>query len=62
MAILPATGTQISLGRATHAYYNVGPGVGCSIGGSLNPQIGRPTTANTPFSAVFGGRSTPYSY
>lgn len=62
MGVLPATGTTISLGRATRAYYNVGPGVGTGVGGSLNPQIGRPTTANTPFSGVFGGRFTPYDY
>jgi hypothetical protein len=62
MAQLPATGTTISMGRATHAYYNIGPGVNTSIATRLNPALGRTTTSYTPFSAVFGGQYTPYSY
>lgn len=66
MGILPATGTQISMGRAGRAYNNVAPGSqSVSIGNSatmkLNAQIGR-GLINTPFSSVFGGRTTPFTY
>ncbi len=67
MATLPPTGTQISLGRAGQAYNNVPAGSqSVSIGGTatmnLNNQIGRSLTTNTPFSATFGGQTTPYTY
>ena len=61
MGTLPPTGSTIKMSGMIHAYFNVGP-TGASIGGSLNPQIGRSTTANTPLSNVYGGRPTPYSY
>lgn len=62
MGVLPPTGTAISFNRTTHAYYNVS-NVGASVAGSYNPAIGRtPYAQNTPFSAVFGGRTTPFTY
>jgi hypothetical protein len=61
MGTLPPSGTQISMNYVTHAYYNV-YNTAASITGSYNPQIGRPSGINTPLGAVFGGRTTPYSY
>jgi len=67
MGVLPPTGTMISMGRTAQAYNNVPNGSqsvsfanNSSI--SLNAQIGRPGTQNTPFSNVFGGRTTPFNY
>lgn len=66
MAVLPATGTQISMGRTAAAYTNVPNGaqtvsiIGVA-GVSLNSKIGR-GAVNTPFSPVFGGRTTPFNY
>lgn len=67
MGVLPATGTAISMGRTGKAYNNVPAGsqsvsIGPTATMQLNGQIGRPATANTPFSSVFGGRSTPFTY
>lgn len=64
---MPATGTQISMGRMGHAYNNVPSGSqSVSVGNSgslkLNNQIGRSPVANTPISSVFGGRPTPFTY
>jgi len=65
MGVLPATGTAISMGRSARAYNNVAPGgqaVTFAAGGlQLNSQIGR-GAIQTFFSAVFGGRITPYTY
>ena len=66
MATLPATGTTISMGRTGHAYSNLPTSTPVSIGSTstvkLGGYIGRVGTATTPFSSVFGGRSTPFSY
>ncbi len=63
--IIPATGTQVSLGRAGHAYSGLVATTPVSIGSSstvkLNSYIGR-GIVSTPFSSVFGGRPTPFDY
>ncbi len=67
MGVLPATGTEISMGRTGRAYNNVAPGsqsvsFGDTATMKLNAQIGRGATTTTAFSSVFGGRSTPFTY
>jgi hypothetical protein len=67
MGILPATGTQISMGRTGKAYNNVAAGSqSVSFGNTatmkLNAQISRGATVTTAFSSVFGGRTTPFTY
>ncbi len=67
MGTLPATGTNISMGRAGNAYYGGGATIKTSIGNTapaqqLNDSIGRGATTNTAFSTVFGGRTTPFTY
>lgn len=65
MGILPPTGTAIQMGRVADAYNNVVPGaqaVTFAAGGfQLNSQIGL-GAVYTPFSSVFGGRTTPWTY
>jgi hypothetical protein len=64
--ILPATGTAISMGRTGAAFSGGASTTSVSIGNSstvkLNGYIGRSPTINTPFSNVFGGRTTPFNY
>lgn len=63
MAILPATGTTITVGRTFHAYTNVTAGAGTyvQLRATLGPYIGI-TTYAISLSASFGGRTTPYTY
>lgn len=72
MAILPATGSAISMGRVQQSYNNVTRGTGSSaIAGSTNVRLsaslgvnygGKSLGAVIAFSSTFGGRTTPYSY
>lgn len=66
MGTLPATGSAISFGRVRSAYDNAAyprtAGANISLGGVLNPLIGRGTTVQTSFSSVFGGIDTPFNY
>jgi hypothetical protein len=67
MGVLPPTGTMISMARAARAYNNVAPGsqsvsFGNVASAKLNSFIGRAPTVTTAFSAVFGGRTTPFTY
>lgn len=63
MALLPATGTEIVMGRVRKAYNNVAPAAGQSISlrGTLGALVGQSTGAIT-LSSTFGGRTTPYAY
>jgi len=65
MAILPATGTTITMGGVFHAYTNVTAGTGTgsnmSVRATLGPYIGI-TTGSISLSSSFGGRTTTYSY
>jgi hypothetical protein len=65
MAILPATGTAISMGRVRKAYTNVTPTGGSNV--RLNATLGvsyggKAANATTAFSSTFGGKTTPYAY
>jgi len=64
MAILPATGTEIAMGRIRRAYNNVAPGAGQNItlSGSLGPFKGRSAGNQISMSSTFGGATTPYAY
>jgi hypothetical protein len=64
VAILPATGSAIKMGGVKQAYSNVAPAAGqnISLTGTLGAFIGRASGISTPFSATFGGRTTPYTY
>jgi hypothetical protein len=68
MGTIPATGAELSMGRMGAAYYNGAPTTQVSYGTSaptrrLYTQIaGRTATQTTALSAVYGGRTTPFTY
>jgi hypothetical protein len=72
MAVLPATGSAISMGRVQQAYNNVTAGTGASAtAGSTNVRLsaslgvaygGKVAGASISFSSTFGGKTTPYTY
>jgi hypothetical protein len=72
MAVLPATGSAIAMGRVQQAYNNVTAGTGASaIAGSTNVKLSASLGANyggksagtqISFSSTFGGKITPYGY
>lgn len=72
MAVLPATGSAIAMGRVQQAYNNVTAGTGASAtAGSTNVRLSASLGANygvvaatsqISLSATFGGKTTPYGY
>lgn len=64
MAILPATGSEIVMGRVRQAYNNVAPAAGQNItlSGTLGGILGQSAGTQISISSRFGGRTTPYSY
>ena len=74
MAILPATGSAIAIGKTNQAFTNVVPGTAGDANGvsggqniKLSGVLGakfaaRSTGTSISLSATFGGRSTPYPY
>lgn len=72
MAVLPPTGSAISMGRVQAAYNNVPAGTGASAtAGSTNVRLSASLgasyggiAAGSPisFSATFGGKTTPFPY
>jgi hypothetical protein len=64
MAILPATGSEITMGRVRKSYNNVAPAAGqnISLSGTLGPFKGRSAGTQISMSSTFGGATTPYAY
>lgn len=64
MALLPATGSEIAMGRVRKAYNNVAPGAGQNITLSsvLGPYKGKSAGTQISFSSTFGGATVPYTY
>ena len=72
MATLPATGSQIAMGKVQQAYNNVTPGTGGNApAGTQNVKLsavlgvtygGKTAGAPISFSSTFGGKVTPYPY
>lgn len=72
MSVLPATGSEIAMGRVQHAYNNVAVGTGGNaIAGTQNVKLSASLGANyagkaagtqISFSSTFGGKTTPYTY
>jgi hypothetical protein len=58
MGLIPATGTQIQMGRVRNAYGLSGT---VTLRGNLGAQIGI-TTGQIRLSTDFGGRTTPFDY
>jgi hypothetical protein len=64
MAVLPATGTEIVMGRVRTAYNNVAAGSGQNItlSGTLGAYMGQGAGTQISLSSRFGGQTTPYAY
>lgn len=64
MALLPATGSEIVMGRVKSAYTNVAAGAGQNIrlNATLGPYKGKAASTATTLSSTFGGATTPYAY
>lgn len=62
MAILPATGTAITMGRVRKGHSNQAPGAGQNIAmrGTLAAYVGVSSGSHS-LSSLFGGRTTPYA-
>jgi len=64
MALLPATGSEIAMGKVRKAYNNVAPAAGQNItlSGTLGPYKGRSSGTQISMSSTFGGATVPYTY
>ena len=64
MAVLPATGSEIVMGRVKQAYTNSAPGGGqnISLSGTLGAFRGQSSGTQISISSRFGGQNTPYAY
>lgn len=64
MAVLPATGSEIVMGRIKAAYSNVAAagGQNISLSGTLAAYRGQASGTQISLSAAFGGQVTPYAY
>lgn len=64
MALLPATGSEIAMGKVRKAYNNVAPAAGQNItlSGVLGPFKGKSAGTAISFSSTFGGATVPYTY
>lgn len=67
MAILPATGSTITMGRVYSAYtgaaYPTAGGTGVKLSDTLGVNYGgKIAGASISFSSTFGGKTTPNNY
>jgi hypothetical protein len=66
MAVLPATGSEIVMGRVRRAYGNQSypppAGTNITLSGTLGGQVGQSQGTQISLSARFGGRLTPYAH
>lgn len=64
MAILPATGSEIVMGRIKQSYTNVAAAAGQNItmSGTLGGYLGQSAGTQISLSSRFGGKTTPYAY
>jgi len=65
MAILPATGSAVTMGRVNKAYTNVAPSAGANIrlSATLGANYGGKAAGTAiSLSSTFGGKTTPFDY
>lgn len=64
MAVLPATGSEIVMGRVRQSYNNTAPAAGQNItlSGTLGGFVGQSVGTQISLSSRFGGRLTPFNY
>lgn len=64
MAIVPATGSEVVLGRIYKAYTNTTPTAGSAVklSATLGAYMGQAAGTTISLSSRFGGQPTPYAY
>lgn len=66
MALLPATGSEIAMGRVRRAYgnqpYPPAAGANITLSGVLGSLVGQGQGTQISLSSRFGGRTTPYNH
>lgn len=64
MPLLPATGSEMAMGRVRQAYTNTAPAANAniSLNATLGPFKGVAAGAQISLSSVFGGATTPFTY
>ena len=64
MALLPATGSEITMGQVRKGYSNSAPSAGSNItlSGTLGPYKGKTSGTQISLSSTFGGATTPYVF
>jgi len=66
MALLPATGTEIVMGRVRRAYgnqpYPPAAGTNITLSSTLGSLVGQSSGTQISLSSRFGGRTVPYNH
>ena len=64
MAVLPATGTEIVMGRVKAAYSNVAASADANItlSGTIGGYVGQAAGTQISLSSRMGGQTSPYAY
>jgi len=64
MPVLPATGSEIVMGRVKRSFTNAAAGAGQNIAlsGTLASYRGQSSGTQISLSSGFGGRNAPYTY
>jgi hypothetical protein len=64
MPLLPATGSEMTMGRVYKAYTNTtaSAGANISLSATLGPYKGVAAGNQISMSSTFGGATTPYTY
>jgi hypothetical protein len=64
MALLPATGTEITMGKVRKGFSNANPAASQNItlSGTLGPYKGKTPGTAISLSSTFGGATTPYVF
>jgi hypothetical protein len=64
MPLLPATGSEITMGRVYTAFTNTTPSAGSniSLSSTLGPLKGVSPGSQISMSSTFGGATTPYTF
>jgi hypothetical protein len=64
MALLPATGSEITMGKVQKGYSNITASAGSNLtlSSTLGPYKGKSTGTQISLSSTFGGATTPYNF
>ena len=64
MALLPATGSEITMGKVRKGYSNTTASAGSNLtlSSTLGPYKGKSSGTQISLSSTFGGATTPYNF